>query len=340
MGTNGFRLSEYGEEVYLFSGDSATNLTGYYHGFDFGAAPNNVSYGRYVNSQGVEDFVLQSAQTPGQTNAGPRVGPIVLSEIMYHPPGSTNDALDEYVELQNLSTDSVPLFDTYTNEAGYGNQAMTNTWRLRGGLAYDFPTNMSLAPASRLLVVSFDPVANPEQLAAFQAQFNVPSNAPVCGPWTGHLNNAGDSIQLQAPDKPDVSPSGVIIPYVMMERVDYLPVAPWPAAADGQGSSLQRLVLHAYANDPTNWVAATPTASQINAGAPTPVISSLSVQPGGVGLRVSSSPGYFYRLEYKDDLTAPDWSFLPPLLPGDGSMLMLTDTNEPATQRFYRLRLQ
>ena len=31
-----------GDEVYLFSGDSATNLTGYSHGFSFGGAEANV----------------------------------------------------------------------------------------------------------------------------------------------------------------------------------------------------------------------------------------------------------------------------------------------------------
>jgi len=75
LGANGFKLSEYGEQVYLFSGNATTNLTGYYQGFDFGAAPNGVSFGRYVNSQTNVFFVLQSTNTPGTNNAPPRVGP-------------------------------------------------------------------------------------------------------------------------------------------------------------------------------------------------------------------------------------------------------------------------
>ncbi|HVV71702.1 MAG TPA: lamin tail domain-containing protein, partial [Verrucomicrobiae bacterium] len=72
LGTNGFALSSLGDQVYLFSGDAQTNLTGYSHGFEFGAAPNGVSFGRYVTSEGKEEFVLQSVNTLGTNNAYPR----------------------------------------------------------------------------------------------------------------------------------------------------------------------------------------------------------------------------------------------------------------------------
>src|SRR6185312_1313798 len=84
-GPNAFRLSEYGEDVYVFSGDANTNLTGYSHGYSFDAAPNGISFGRYIDSTGDDHFVLQSTNSLGATNNYPRVGPIVVSEIMYHP---------------------------------------------------------------------------------------------------------------------------------------------------------------------------------------------------------------------------------------------------------------
>src|SRR5262249_29770408 len=80
-----FSLSSLGDEVWLFSGDTASNLTGYFHGFSFGAAQNPVSFGRYVTSIGEEHFVAQIANTLGTNNAGPRVGPIVINEIMFDP---------------------------------------------------------------------------------------------------------------------------------------------------------------------------------------------------------------------------------------------------------------
>src|SRR6185503_8905467 len=115
-GPTSFSLSSSGDEVFLFS---ATNslLTGYAHGFDFAAAQNGVAFGRYVNSQGNEDFVAQSTtNTFLATNALPLVGPVVISEIMYHPPdvaSGTNivdNSLDEFVELHNITTNAVPLY--------------------------------------------------------------------------------------------------------------------------------------------------------------------------------------------------------------------------------------
>ena len=75
------------------------------HGFEFGAQVNGVSFGRYVTSDGVEHFVTQHRSTLGAANAGPKVGPVVINEIMYAPPGfgSNADTLDEYIELRNIT---------------------------------------------------------------------------------------------------------------------------------------------------------------------------------------------------------------------------------------------
>src|SRR5207344_2486777 len=87
-----FSLSSSGEQVYLFSGDTGTNLTGWSHGFAFGAAANGVSFGRFLNSVGEEQFPAQIAQTPNVVNAGPRVGPVVINEVHYHPGPPENPA--------------------------------------------------------------------------------------------------------------------------------------------------------------------------------------------------------------------------------------------------------
>src|SRR5439155_23584867 len=110
-----FRLNNGGDQVYLFSGDGV-NLTGYAQGFDFGASAKNVTFGRYIISTGADHFVAQRANTLGTANAGPLVGPIVISEINYHPPDiaangvAYNDFVDEFIELQNLSSDPVALY--------------------------------------------------------------------------------------------------------------------------------------------------------------------------------------------------------------------------------------
>ncbi|HEY2952217.1 MAG TPA: lamin tail domain-containing protein, partial [Verrucomicrobiae bacterium] len=257
----GFSFSAKGDEVYLFSGDANTNLTGYFHGFAFGAAAKNVTFGRHVTSVGQEHFLAQKTNTLGGVNDGPLVGPVVLSEIHYHPPdladGSDN-AADEFVELQNISGVGVNLFDPLVP---------ANTWHLRGVVDFDFPPNLTLGPSNALLVVNFNPT-NAPLLASFRSKFGVPSGFPVFGPYAGKLDNSSGSVRLSKPDAPV---SGEI-PYILVDEVDYTDSAPWPSTADGAGASLQRLVPSHYGNDPVNWTAAAPTAGRPFSGGAAPAI--------------------------------------------------------------------
>ena len=267
LGGNGFALSSDGDEVYLFSGDG-TNLTGYFHGFSFGAAENGVSFGRYTTSLGEERFVAQSALTLGTNNSGPKVGPVVISEIMYHPPdladGSDNQA-DEFIELRNLAGTNVPLF-----AAGFP----TLPWHVRGGLSYDFPANTTLAAGGRLLLVSF-PTTNAAQLATFRQRYGLSPSLPIFGPYSGKLNNSADTLRLSKPDAP--TPLGTS-PYILVDEVNYSAAAPWPTSADGTGASLQRRALPQYGDDPINWKAATPTPGSDAGDGTAPAIT---MQPTG-----------------------------------------------------------
>jgi hypothetical protein len=244
---NSFNLGSQGEEVYLFSGDVATNLTGYSHGFSFGAVENGVSFGRHVISTGEERFVAQVSRTLDETNAGPRVGPIVIRQIMYHPPdldGGVDNADAEYIELRNITGAPVQLFDP---------AASTNTWRVRGGVDFNFPQNVSLGADQSLILVNFNP-GNPAALAAFRSKYSLFSSFPVFGPYGGKLDNSSDTVTLQRPDSPDTNS----VPYVVVDEVDYKDVAPWPVSPDGGGAALKRLVLTAYGDDPANWVGSAP----------------------------------------------------------------------------------
>lgn len=338
-GTNGFGLSKYGEQVWLFSGDPTTNLTGYCHGFEFGPAAANSSFGRYINSQGDEHFVLMNMPTPGTNNAAPRVGPIVISEIMYHPApqNETNDWLNEFIELHNVTATNVPLFCIYTNAPGYGQAALTNTWRLRSAVALDFPTNIVMGPGSRLLVVPFDPVRDPAQTAAFRVRYNVPTNVAIFGPWTGKLDNAGETIRLEYPDRPEFDGTNLIVPYVQVEQISYRPESPWPTSANGMGASLQRVVPCAYGNDPTNWLAALPTPGWVNAHTPAPLATAILRSGQIVRVNVHAQPGLTYRLEFKNSLDDQSWIPILPAVTASACELVLTDTNATCTTRFYRI---
>jgi hypothetical protein len=253
----GFALSSLGESVYLFSGDAATNLTGYSHGFDFGPADFGVSFGRYVTSVGEELFPAQTTNTLGGPNAGPRVGPVVITEIHYHP-GPTGDA---FIELQNITGQTVPLFD----EA-----VPANTWRL-AGLGFDFPANASLAAGERCLVVGSDP-------AVFRGKYDFPGDVQVFGPFVGTIQHSGENLELQHPGTPVAVNHELIVPFVAVDGVRYNDRTPWPAAADGWGASLQRVNELAFGDDPANWIAVAPSPGASCQGGIAPVITA---QPQG-----------------------------------------------------------
>jgi len=269
-----FSFSSQGEEAYLFSGDSSGNPNGYFHGFGFGAALTGVSFGRYTNgvSQGTNvdiHIVAQSSNTFGFANALPKVGPIVISEIMYHPPdlaGGVDNVIDEFIELQNISSSPVPLYDV---------AFPTNRWKLDDAVEFSFSTNDVVPPNGFLLVVSFNPGTNDAALARFRSFYNVPPSVAIVGPYSGKLDNngfrtggSGESVELYRPDAPETNG----VPFVLVERIDYSDSAPWNPGADGLGPSLQRKVVTAYGNHPTNW----------NAGLASAGASPISGQPPGI----------------------------------------------------------
>ena len=272
--------SAHGDQVYLSQADGSGNLTGYRAAAKFGAAANRVSFGRYANSVGQVDYVAMSALSfgvnnpstadqfrteTGAANPYPLVGPVVINEIMYHPPAVDvleDSTQDEYIELYNITPNTVTLFDP---------AAPTNTWKLAGGVDYTFPQNLSLPGGGFLLLVNFDPVTDSVALAEFRARCNLGAGVPLFGPYNGKLSNTGETIGLYKPDPPQAPPhpDAGFVPYVLVEHIDFLNIAPWPAGADGTGSSFQRQVAANYGNDPANWFVASPTAGSPNAvGAP------------------------------------------------------------------------
>jgi hypothetical protein len=256
-----------GDEVYLSATDTNGLLTGYRATAKFGPSANRVSFGRYLTSTGEAEFPSLSQRSLGADNPSdlaefrtgtglpnpyPLVGPVVISEVMYHPIdlGGVDNVTEEFVQLENRAAQTVFLYDT---------NYPTNTWRLRDAVDFDFPPDLRLAPGGRLVIVSFDPVTNLAALAQFQAKYG--SNATLLGPYSGKLDNRDESIELYQPDAPELlaGPDFGFVPYVRVDRVHYRDLTPWPTNADGGGDSLHRLSLSGYGNDPTNWFAAAPT---------------------------------------------------------------------------------
>jgi len=258
----GFAFSENGEKVYLTSG-SGGNLTGVYSTErKFDPSEPDVAFGHYVKSTGGNDFVAMSANTPGWENAGPKIGPIVITEIAYHP-FSNGDA--EYVELYNNSGSPVKLYDDGKSEP----------WRFVDdpddpGLEFYFPSGspITLGAGKYLLLV--------KDLTAFTSVFGAPSGVDLqatleWGIGNGSLSNGGEQAELQMPGDLD----GGVRQYIRVDRVTYDDEAPWPTEPDGgpdhtDGSDdyvLERMDAPdypGYGTDVINWQSDSPTQGRDN----------------------------------------------------------------------------
>jgi len=240
-----FALSENGETLYLHSGADGV-LTGYSEEEKFGASETGIAFGRYRKSTGTYNFVAMSRNTPGSANAYPKVGPIVISEIMYHP---NTEADAEYIELYNISDSPVTLAE-YDNE-----QFIYVPWRFTDsdGISFDFPLDTTMAPGEYLLLV--------KSRNAFNSRYSaVPADVQIFEWGPGRLDNGGEKVELS---KPGDEVEGKRY-YIRTDRINYsdgshpLGQDPWPMLPDGWGASLSRLSKQQYGNDPDNWTAAYP----------------------------------------------------------------------------------
>jgi hypothetical protein len=250
-----FALSENGEEVCLSSHlDPNGYLTGYRQIENFGASQTNVSLGRYYKpSTGNFNFVAMDYNTPDVNNANPRVGPVVINEIMYNPP--TGNQNEEYIELHNITGALVTLY----------RYDKSTPWKFTDGIDYTFnPSPVVTIPAYDYLILAKD-------LTAFTARYGVISGVQVVEGYSGRLSNAGERLQIGMPG--DIDGQGTR-QYIRIDRVTYSDgwhpedcpggVDLWPTEADGLGKSLSRKVTTDYGNDVANWQAATPSPGTAN----------------------------------------------------------------------------
>jgi hypothetical protein len=237
----GFTLDAYGEGgVYLFSANTAGNLTGYKHGFGLDVADRGVSLGRFTTSTGEDHFVAQTSQTFGAANANPRVGPVVISEIHFLP----LPAEVEYLELTNSAAAPVNLYDTEHPEAKCQVE----------GIGFQFPEGVVLPVGGKVLVVNADPVL-------FQETYSIPQNVPVFGPFgnssgdgVGALSDTGETLRVLMPlTMPDNLPA-----FASIDKVKYGVGPPWPSVLD-DNLALRRIYPGRYGNDSVNWQASPPT---------------------------------------------------------------------------------
>ncbi len=279
-----FALSAFDDELVLSAVDGSGALTGYGSYVHFPPSAANVSFGRVaatgLNAEsGGTEFWPLTAHTFGQdnpvdvatfrtgkgaANAAPKIGPVVINEIMYRPPdlpGGLDDGTNEFIELFNITTNAVDL----------------SGWRITGDTEYYFATNTTLAAGGFLLLTSFDP-ADATALVTFRTTYGLTSEVAMYGPYSQKLSNGTAKLELEYPATFDGYST-----YVRVDKVEYRDSSPWPTKADGKGLSLQRASISVIGNSAANWTANTPTPGAINLGVATNVvIETASPLVGGV----------------------------------------------------------
>jgi len=161
-----FALNNEGEYLGLIAADGVTiaceytELLGQY---------DDVSYGL---TAGMSQRGYFWPATPGQPNpaetSGDPTRQVVINEIMYHP--SSENILEEYIELYNLSAESVDM----------------SGWAFSNGVAFVFPEATIVASGAYLVVAA--------EVATFSAKY--PGVTNVIGGWDGRLSNKSEEIEL------------------------------------------------------------------------------------------------------------------------------------------------
>lgn len=329
-----FSLSATGDELYLFATGENNSLTGYINGSRFGGSKSGESFGRIINSEGEVVYHPLKENTFGNPDFSPRIGPVVISEILYRPPSNDNSANneDEYVELTNTTNHRVPLFNPDFPQL---------SWRIRGGIDFDFPTELFLEPGSSMVLVKFDPIANPSKLESFRTIFNIPNSVKILGPFGGQLNNAGDKVSLRAPDdpQPDHSSDANAVPYFRVDEVIYESEQPWPGIAPEDGYSIHRRSASIIGTEPNNWMAKAPTPGQHQRTSPR--VQGRITSSGILEIGFKALAGTRYRIEFRESLSTGDWMPLRTIEPSNAEReIRFQDENTAQIQegsRFYRV---
>ncbi len=174
-------------------------------------------------------WLYPSNPTPGAANQFLLHDEIVINEILYHhaPSYATNvappvmvDSDEQWVELYNRSGVPVDL----------------SGWCLADAITFTFPSSTVLAPDAYLVIAN--------DAAALRTQY---PDITVLGDFSGQLSHRGAHLALLDAQGNTAN------------EVTYYPDAPWPAYADGGGSSLELRDPRADNSVPESWAASIET---------------------------------------------------------------------------------
>ena len=222
-GSNEFAFdAHHGDEAWLLKADLSGNALQFVDHVGFGATPADESIGRWPNGTGAM-YPMQartlldenSGDTPrhgaGAANTPPRIGKLVVSEIVHSPSGGAVDL--EFIEVRNTGAVGQSLAE----------------WRIGGDVAFQFQAADSLSPGGLVVIVPFPP-ADSVKSGSFRTAHGIPASIPLLGPWTlGHsLGSEGDLVLYRADTPPADEPD--YYPLLIEDQVRYSSLPPWPDA--------------------------------------------------------------------------------------------------------------
>ena len=166
----------------------------------------------------------------------------IINEIHYHP--ASDDDREEFIELYNPS-------NTTLNLSG---------WSFTAGIKYTFQPGTNIQPNGFVIVAADSDV--------FAAKHPEVSPQIVFGPWTGRLNNRGESIRLvdaqgKTSDRVDYANEGEFARRIWSTDFRQVRGIQWLAPHDGGGPSLELRQWKISNNLGANW-----TASDLENGSP------------------------------------------------------------------------
>ncbi len=187
---------------------------------------------------------------------------VVFNELHYNPGGASEDA--EWIEIHNQNGVDVDI----------------SNWRVSGGVEYKFGNDVVI-PGKGYLVVAKNPAAS--------------GVSGALGPWTGSLNNAGETIRLR--DNNDR----------IMDELTYGDKGAWPIPPDGSGATLAKRRSDG-GPDAADWTfspAAGGTPGAVNFAPPPQPVTSQPVPLISPWKYALTEPAGAWRSESYDDSAAP-----------------------------------
>lgn len=226
--------------------------------------------------------------------------PVVINEWMADNAGPGGLADPS----DGLFQDWFELFNPNTNAINLGGFYLTDS--------RDQPTN-SLIPANTII--------GPRSFLLVWADNEAHQNRPGGDLHAGfRLSAGGEGIILFTPD--GVTPHSIVD---FGQQTQNVSQGLFP---DGNTNAFYSM---------TNW---TPRAPNVLGLPPSPLISNMTIEAGDtLSFSFPTLRGRTYQIQYKDDLSAANWSVLGPNYIGNGSQALVADDLSSSPQRFYRIIL-